>query len=432
MMLTARSRFRMVVFLASAIFAAHPNPAQSAPNSHQAQAQHYVVLVSLGGFRWDYAKHDGAKNLLALARQGASAPEGMLPSYPSQSLPNALTIVTGLYPEHHGAVADSFHDPALVGVSGMSGAASNAFWYSGTPLWSLAESRGMRTAIFAWPYADIKMAESLPAYSLQEGAGANEQLEIRQVMEWLRLPAPARPHFIALYHPEVENAAKQFGPDALATKAAVLKADTFIGNLKSVLDATDLPIDLVVVSDHGIAKTEGPWITLDQFADLTGFDTVGALLYGKTEADKERVYNQLKKASSDFVVYRLKNVPANLHFNLNPRAGDPVVIATGPYAIRAHAPAAGQPDPPPPLGISGFDPRAQPAMKGIFFAAGPDIVAGSTVGPFENVNLYPWLAHMLGLTPAKNDGNLNILSGTLRDDGGETIQDESREGAGTK
>lgn len=432
MMLTARSRFRIAVLLASALFAAHPDPAQTAPNSLQAQAQHYVVLVSLGGFRWDYAKRDGAKNLLALTRQGASAPEGMLPSYPSETLPNELSIVTGLYPEHHGAVADSFHEPALVGISGSSAATSNAVWYSGTPLWSLAESQGTRTATIAWPYADIKIAEFLPAYSHQAGAGADEQLEIRQVTEWLRLPPPDRPHFIALYHPEVENAAKQFGPDAPETKAAVLKADSFIGKLKSALDATGLPIDLVVVSDHGMAKTDGPWITLDQFADLTSFDSSGALLYGKTEADKERVYNQLKKASSDFVVYRLKNVPANLHYNLNPRAGDPVVIATGPYAIRAHAPAAGQPDPPPPLGIAGFDPRAQPAMKGIFFAAGPDIVAGSTVGPFENVNLYPWLAHMLGLTPAKNDGNLNILSGTLRDDGGETIQDESREGAGTK
>ena len=58
-------------------------------------------------------------------------------------------------------------------------------------------------------------------------------------------------------------------------------------------------------------------------------------------------------------------------------------------------------------------------MKAIFIAAGPDIVKGKTVAPFENVNLYPWLAHLLGLTPAKNDGSLNILSGTLRDGGNE-------------
>jgi len=47
-------------------------------------------------------------------------------------------------------------------------------------------------------------------------------------------------------------------------------------------------------------------------------------------------------------------------------------------------------------------------------------VSGKTVGSFENVNLYPWIAHMLGLQAPKNDGNLNILAGTLRDNGRES------------
>jgi alkaline phosphatase D len=38
-------------------------------NSASAQSQHYVVLVSLDGFRWDYAKRDNAKNLLALGKK---------------------------------------------------------------------------------------------------------------------------------------------------------------------------------------------------------------------------------------------------------------------------------------------------------------------------------------------------------------------------
>jgi alkaline phosphatase D len=59
-----------------------------------------------------------------------------------------------------------------------------------------------------------------------------------------------------------------------------------------------------------------------------------------------------------------------------------------------------------------------PQMKASFFAAGPDIVQGKTVAPFANTNLYPWMAHLLGLTPPKSDGSLNILAGTLRDGGG--------------
>ena len=86
--------------------------------------------------------------------------------------------------------------------------------------------------------------------------------------------------------------------------------DVLVGKLRAALATTGLPIDLVVVSDHGMAKLEGGWINLDQFADLSAFDTVGELLYGKTEEDRERVYNQLKRVSPQFVVYRRKDVPA--------------------------------------------------------------------------------------------------------------------------
>jgi alkaline phosphatase D len=106
-----------------------------------------------------------------------------------------------------------------------------------------------------------------------------------------------------------------------------------------------------------------------------------------------------------------------LNYNANSREGDPVVVATGPYAIRAHGPEAGHPDQPPILGMHGLDPHKIPQMKASFYAAGPDISPGKTVAPFENVNLFPWMAHLLGLTPPKNDGSLNVLAGILRDNG---------------
>ncbi len=395
------------------------------PNSAWAQSQHYVVLVSLDGFRWDYAKRDNATHLLALGKRGVWAPEGMLPSYPSLTFPNHFTIVTGLYPEHHGLVANSFLDPARGARYSMYDpqAVTDGSWYSGVPLWSLAESQGMRTACLLWVGSEAKIAGFRPSWYAHyddktEPTPESQQARIDDTVALLRLPAADRPHFIAIYYSEPDHEGHEFGPDARETRAAELKMDAIVGKLEAALKATGLPIDLVVVSDHGMVKSEGGWIDLDQFADLTGFDTVGSLLYGKTEEDRARVYDQLKHASSQFVVYRLKNVPAALNFNQNPREGDPVVVATGPYAIRAHAPAAGQTDHPPTIGMHGFDPHLIPEMKASFFAAGPDLVAGKTVAPFENVNLYPWLAHLLGLHAPKSDGSLNILSGTLRDGGG--------------
>jgi alkaline phosphatase D len=396
-------------------------------NSASAQGQHYVVLVSLDGFRWDYAKRDGAKNLLALGKKGVWAPEGMLPSFPSLTFPNHFTIVTGLYPEHHGLVANSFYDATRDARYAIADAkaVTDGSWYSGVPLWSLAESQGMRTACLFWPGSEAQIAGFRPTWYAQfngktEATDAAQQARIDNALALLKLPATERPHFITIYYSEPDHEGHEFGPDASETRAAELKMDGLIGKLKAALDSTGLPIDLVVVSDHGMVKVAPQWVTLDQFADLAGFETAGTLLYGKTEDDRARVYNQLKKASSQFVVYRLKNVPAELNYNQNPREGDPVVIATGPYAIRAHGPPEGKEDRAPTVGAHGFDPRQVPQMKASFFAAGPDIVAGKTVAPFENVNLYPWLAHMLGLTippEQKIDGTIDVLAGTLREDG---------------
>ncbi len=399
---------------------------ENGPNSARAQGQHYVVLVSLDGFRWDYAKREKASHLLALGKQGVWAPDGMVPSYPSLTFPNHFSIVTGLYPEHHGLVANSFFDPARQARYAISDsqAVSDGTWYTGTPLWSLAESQGMRTACILWPGSEAQISGFRPSYyatfdSKTEATPAAQQARIDDAVALLSLPIADRPHFITIYYSEPDHEGHQFGPDAPETRAAELKVDALVGKLKAALDATGLPINLVVVSDHGMIHVDSGWITLDQIADLTGFDVSGSLLYGKTEEDRARVYNQLKKASSQFVVYRLKDVPASLNFNQNPREGDPVVVATGPYAIRAHVPPAGRQDSPPIPGMHGLDPARIPEMKASFFAAGPDIVEGKTVAPFGNVNLYPWLAHLLGLTAPSSDGSLNVLAGTLRDGGAE-------------
>src|SRR5229473_5093393 len=117
-----------------------PNP----PNTAAQQAKHYVILVSLDGFRYDYATKYSAKNLLAMAARGASAPDGMIPSYPSLTFPNHYTIVTGLYPEHHGIVANTFYDPARKERYAFNDqkALTDGTWYGGTPLWVLAEKQG--------------------------------------------------------------------------------------------------------------------------------------------------------------------------------------------------------------------------------------------------------------------------------------------------
>ena len=403
------------IFAARAQAPAPPLPVVIAvkhgPNARTQQSKHYVILVSLDGFRYDYAAKFGAPNLAQFAAQGASAPEGMIPSFPSVTFPNHYSIVTGLYPEHHGIVANNFYDPARKQSFASRKTAADGSWYGGVPLWSLAEKQGMRTACFFWPGSEAEIAGERPSYYLHFDAAFPDEQRIAQVVTWLLLPPAQRPHFITLYYHEPDSTGHEAGPDSPQTGVVVHHVDDLIGILMADLKTVHLPIDVIVLSDHGMATVEGGWIDLDKYADLSKFVTVGSLLYAPDERAAERAYRQLRAKSDKFVVYRRRDVPAYLHFNDNPRIGDPVVIPTGPYMIRAHAPETPEV---PPKGEHGYDPFKMKTMRAIFFAEGPDIRPGYTLKPFQNVDVYPFIARILGLRIGHIDGRPQALLPMLR------------------
>jgi predicted AlkP superfamily pyrophosphatase or phosphodiesterase len=285
----------------------------------------------------------------------------------------------------------------------------------------LAEKQGMRSACFFWPGSEAEIAGQRPTYYLKFDDHFPDTKRIEQVIAWLRLPSAQRPHFITLYYSNVDHAGHEYGPDSPQTAAAVERVDQLMGDLWAELTRLQLPVDLIVVSDHGMEQEQGPWIDLDKYTDLANFTTVGSLLYPNSEAAAAKAYQELKIKSDAFTVYRRKRVPAAFDYDSNPREGDPVIVANGPYAIRAHPPGSGAPDRPPSIGEHGYDPRTMKSMRALFIAVGPDIRSGSTLQPFENVNVYPLVARILGLNPPKVDGSLNVLSKILNNSPAEEV-----------
>ncbi len=376
------------------------------------QAKHYVVLVSLDGFRYDYARQYGAPHLDAMAREGASTPTGMLPSYPSVTFPNHYTLVTGLRPEHHGIAAMQFYDPDRHESYSYSNSSENSdgSWYYGTPLWVLAEQQGMRSACFFWPGSEAAIAGVRPSFYLHFDDQIDDVLRINQVIAWLKLPPGERPHLITLYYSNVDHAGHGFGPDAPETRDAVHHVDDLIGRIQDSLKATGLPIDLVVTADHGMVKVQGEPIVLDTLADLSRFKVDGAQLYANTEADAEKAYEQFRAHPDPrFSVYRRLDVPKQLAYDTSPREGDPVVVANGPYGIYGHAPTRR-----PNVGSHGFDPHTMPEMKAIFYAEGPDIRPGTRLKSFDNIDVYPFIARILGLEIPPVDGSIQSLRPALK------------------
>jgi predicted AlkP superfamily pyrophosphatase or phosphodiesterase len=407
--------------LAAPIFTDH------GPNTAEQQAKPYVILVSLDGFRYDYPRKYSAPSIVALGRRGASAPDGMIPAYPSVTFPNHLTLVTGLYPEHHGIVGNAFYDPARKQTYSYHDPSTevDGSWYGGTPLWVLAEQQGMRAACFFWPGSEADIQGVRPTYYMKYDQKYPDDQRVDQVLAWLKLPMEQRPHFITLYMSDVDGAAHGHGPDSPEVAEAVTKVDKEIGRLAAGVAQLKLPVDLVVLADHGMAKVDGDWIDLDQYFDKSLVVTpVESFLYPKSEADAAKIYSALNGKSDKFKVYRNGKMPPQLHFDGNPREGDPIVVPTGPYLLRVSTPPVNATSMAmkfygPPAGMHGYDPANMPEMKAIFFAAGPDIRAGTKVAPFENVAVYPFVARILGLdiTNLKTgaiDGTIAPLQGILK------------------
>ena len=382
----------------------------------------YVLLISFDGFRYDYAERFEAKNLLALGKRGVAA-KALLPSFPSTTFPNHHTIVTGLYPSHHGIVENGFWDPALRQRFLFSDPKLNSdpkMW-GVTPLWVLAEKQGVRSAAYFWPGTDVDIEGTRPSiYHRYDGKVTNEA-RVAEVVSWMKLPLEKRPHLMTLYFSDVDHEGHSFGPDSAETKAAVQALDKCLGDLVAGFDQAGAKVNIVVVSDHGMVKTLGQIDLgkLANFADVrTNSSGTDFKIYSDDKAKLDAVYDALKKTPDDrFSVYRQAEIPARLHYSGNARIGDVVVLSDKPFGLTVSDPnrsprngnGGGQ------RFTHGFDVSQVPEMKAIFYAAGPNIKPGLTIDEFENVHIYPWIAQILGLhVTEKIDGDAKVLAPVLR------------------
>jgi predicted AlkP superfamily pyrophosphatase or phosphodiesterase len=64
-------------------------------------------------------------------------------------------------------------------------------------------------------------------------------------------------------------------------------------------------------------------------------------------------------------------------------------------------------------GAHGYDNELE-SMRATFIAHGAAFRKGAVAEPFENIHIYSLMAKILGLTPAKNDGNLETVKNILR------------------
>jgi len=384
-------------------------------NDSREPYKNYVLMVSMDAFRWDYPDLYNTPNLDRIAKQGVKA-DRLIPSFPTVTFPNHYTIATGLYPDHHGLVNNSFPAPEL-GLYYRIGdrtAVENPAFYGGEPIWITAMNQGIISASFFWVGSEAPIKGKHPDYWKKYDEGITYEERIDTVVKWLSYPPGKRPGFVTLYFDEPDATAHDTGPVSQEIEEVVVRLDSLIGVLRHKLSG--LPhskrINLIVLSDHGMSQISPErYINLRSVVPERMIESIfgGNPVYtmNAKEGKQDSVLYYLGRVKG-FKAYDKTEVPSRLNYGTHPRIQDIVVIADSSWSIGTRPDGSSYRG-----GAHGYD-NANSDMHAIFYAAGPAFKKGYSFDQLDNVDIYNLICRILKIKPAKNDGNPRHIKKILK------------------
>ncbi|KAG9315860.1 Phosphodiest-domain-containing protein [Chiua virens] len=446
------------------------NPTLFSNGTHQFRRT--VILISIDGLRQvlslglvrvlivysaSYLDRGLTPHLLDISQQGLRA-KSMKPVFPVSSFlilyaiaqllcqtltfPNHWTLMTGLYAESHGIIANNFWDPVTTTEFWYNRPESNnlAQWWYGEPIWETAGRAGVVTANQMWPGPPITLSGESPTYYVPFRDKTALQIKLDQILQWVDIDdIEKRPELILTYEPSLDQAGHAYGPNSAPVNETLEKIDLFARDLHNSLLARNLSqiVDVIFVSDHGMADTSEPeWIYLDNdeilgdaWKNVThndGWPSFGLRFSEGT--DETAMLEQLIRASNypqysgKFEVYTAESyaggyleeatsMPARYHFSTNERIAPIWVVPTLGYALTNKEMGTDGMS----IGNHGYD-NEDFAMHASFVAHGPfshgaklyssDIESSAwhsviddtyIIPTFPNIELYNLITRLLGI-----------------------------------
>ena len=385
-----------------------------------AQSKPYVLLISFDGFRWDYSERGITPNIDTLKNSGVHA-LSLRPSFPSKTFPNHYSIITGMYPENHGIIANSFTNPYTSDKYriGKSPAVKDSKWYIGEAFWETAERNNIKTASYFWPGSEVELEYRHP--SIYETYEHNRPYKERidGVINWLKLPQNEKPHFITLYFHDTDTYGHNFGPNSAEINQSIQRLDSLIGYLNYGLSKIGMSdsVNVILVSDHGMTDISSEeYINIEEMLVGYDYELGGAKTFMMIEpstSDFDSVYSILKANENHYNVYLKEEVPDYFHFSKHPFIYSIVLVAEIGWSLVNNEWLKG-------LkrdyskGNHGFD-NNHTDMHGIFIAKGPNFKERYTTGTIWNIDINPLLCKIFNIQPRSNiDGKLERIQFILK------------------
>uniref|UniRef100_A0A8D3DRP3 SMB domain-containing protein n=1 Tax=Scophthalmus maximus TaxID=52904 RepID=A0A8D3DRP3_SCOMX len=278
-----------------------------------------LIMLSVDGFRASYLKKSKSviPNIHKLRSCGTSAPY-MRPVYPSKTFPNLYTLATGLYPESHGIVGNTMHDPVFNATFSLRTREKlNHRWWGGQPIWITAEEQGVKAGTFFWPWV-------IPL-----------ERRILTILRWLHLPDDERPYVYAVHSEQPDTYGHRLGPLSSELDNPLRELDNIIGQLMSGLKQMNLHrcVNVIIVGDHGMEEAHCDRteflssypLNIDEITLIPG--SLGRIRPRdpkSTTYDPKVVVANLtcKMPSQHFKPYLKQHLPKRLHYANNRRIED--------------------------------------------------------------------------------------------------------------
>ena len=343
----------------------------------------------MDGIRHDLWKTHQVDSFEYIEKQGVRA-DHLIPVYQSTTYPGHVSLATGVHPDKHGILHNSFYDRE----DGHFNYPDQGDLIDVKPIWVLAEEAGIPAAVFFWVGSETDWNNVGATYRKAPfDESISEEIKIKQIAEWLDIEGDDRPRLIMSYWDGTDTIAHQDGPSGPSIDLQIQRQNKLLGSLLNEIDKRDgwEYITLFVVSDHGMTEVSN-YIQLREVVEESKIKmTVSsgpAIAHIFLDEDDREQAKEIFAQQEGITVFDRNNLPESYHLNHPTRTGDLVLITEAPNMF-SNSRNGG------PKGMHGYSPD-MPDMWGIFYAMGAAIKQ-QDIGPVHQVDLAPTIAKILSL-----------------------------------